>query len=237
MTRWLIAAWVLLLTGLVCLAQVPTTGAGLSGPANGFSLTYEASGQSSTTGTTTISYGTLTWGSSCNAVVAAVQWYNTAKTDTVALTIGGSSASVISNTTTSPANGGITVSLLELTSPSGSSGAVSATFSENVTYTSSVALYCLVSAATTVSSSNSVSSSGAVASQTLAITIPSGGAALVAGASEDGFAITWTNATQDVAITTGGVYESYAHANASATVTSTPSSNDTLTISYASFGP
>ena len=65
----------LLAIGLWCAAhaQVPTTGAGKGAPGGGgsFSLTYESSATSSVNAST-YNFGTLTYGSGCTRVVAAL---------------------------------------------------------------------------------------------------------------------------------------------------------------------
>jgi hypothetical protein len=108
-----------------------------------FSLTYEAVGSSSTTGTTTISYGTQTYGSGCNALVIPIQWYNTNGGDTVTgVTVGGSAATHLSGTLQSTGNGQLSSDGWQFNSPTGTSAAISVTYSANVTFNSENGVGC-----------------------------------------------------------------------------------------------
>lgn len=226
------------------LAQVgglsfPGPGPRVASGGGGFSLTYGSNAGVTSTGTT-INYGTLTWGSGCNAVIIAVNWYNSNAADTISsMTVGGSAASAIANTTTSSGTFQSSVSLWQLNSPSGSSGAVSVTYSAATTFNSSVAAYCLVSSHTTVSSSAS-QGVGSGVNATANVTIPAGGGAVVVGATNSGATITWTNATQDAVFTTGSVYEAYAHNTTSSgavSIVNTPATAQSNVIAAATFGP
>lgn len=203
-----------------------------------FSLTFGSQAASSSTGTT-ISYGTVTWGPGCSAVILAVNWYNTNQTDTISsISVGAQSASAIAGATIGAAPVQVSSSLWQLNSPSGASALVSVTYSAATTYNSSVAAYCLVTSNTTVQSSNSAAALTGV-NASAAVSVPTGGGAVVTGGSYSGAAITWTNATQDAVVTTGGVYQSAAHTTAtgSVTVTNTPAAATANTVSIAAFGP
>ncbi len=231
-----------LVTASAAVAQMfPFPGPGRPGAAGGsFSLTAQGSAGSFTTGTTTVNYGTVSYGSGCNAVIAVVQWYPTATGDTVSsLTIGGNSTtSVVSATAGTIA---LNTAIRQWSTPSGSSGTVSVTFSGNSTWESSVSLWCLISGNTTVSNTNTAgggcNNSGTPLNAS--VTVPTGGTAIVAGQTFSASTISWTNATQDGVVTTNGVYQAWAHTTStgSVSVTQTPSGGDNCVMALASWGP
>lgn len=202
-----------------------------------FSLTYESDAISSAT-TPTISYGTLTWGSGCNALVTPVQWYNTNLTDSItAITVGANTPAQISGVQVTNNNGNVTSDAWEMVAPTGTSGTASVTYSFPPTFTSVIGSYCLVSAHTTATATAHNSGFGTSISQS--IVVPSGGAALIVASANSGSTISLTNGTVDVVITTGGVYMVFGHTTATGTVsvTVTVGASDNLTLGLAAWGP
>lgn len=214
-----------------------------AGGGGGFSLTAQGSAGSATTGTTTINYGTVSYGSGCNAVIAVVFWYNTGTADTISsLTIGGNSTTAIAGTAANDGTGGgQSIAMRQWSSPSGTSGAVSVTYSANVTYNSNVTLYCLISGNTTVSATNAPAGGACnnVAPITGSITVPASGTAITAASTQGGQVISWTNATADGTYTGGGTQDAWGHTTAtgSVNVSATPAGSDNCAMSLAAWGP
>jgi hypothetical protein len=225
------------------IAQVPMTGAGTGTPkGSSFSLTAQGSSGSSTTGNTIINYGTVSYGSGCNAVLIGIWWYPTAGSNVVSgVSVGGSAASQVSASFTS--QGSFSMDLWQLNSPAGSSANITVTYSANVTFNSNVTAYCLVTTTTAVSA---VAHNGAgpvscgVASPVSAtISVPAGGGAVVITGDNNGQVLSFTNASSDGVYVGGGVQDRWGHTTStgSITVSSTPAGTDTCAIAAASWGP
>lgn len=230
-------------------SQSNIIGSGVYGDTKGgsvpFSLTYGGSGTSTNIISTTQSYGTITWGSGCSALVNGILWYQTV---TIGSTIASKSdnsvaASQISGAIAQGANlaaGDIAADAWEVTAPSGTSGAVSVTYSTPPSYNQSVAVYCLVSSHPTAGTPATVVQGTASSSISTSVTVPSGGAALVMVQTYSGQAFTLSGATVDVTITTGGVQQVFAHTTATGSVTVTATSTGgtaTWVMSLVPFGP
>jgi hypothetical protein len=207
-----------------------------------FSLTYEASGLSTNTSSTTQSYGSLTLGTGCTSWINGIEYYqnNPTSTSVTAKTDNGVSASAISGAKILNGNaGGYALDGWQVTSPSGTSGAVSVTYGAVPSYNQSVAVYCLISAHPTPGTAATAQTSSNATTLSVTVTVPSGGTAIVMGMTNIGTAITWVNATQDAVFTAGGTFQSFAHTTStgSVTVTANLGSADGIILSAIPFGP
>jgi hypothetical protein len=211
--------------------------AGTTPPPPSFSLTYNTGGSSSAVSGTAVNYGTLTYGSGCTRVIAASLWYPGAINSISGITVNGVAFTQIPGAFASR-GGGFSVDVWESNSAiSGSSGSAIVTYGSAITFTSSVALYCLVTTAPTASASNSTSGDN-VTSVNATISVPTGGGAIAVTGGINGNTMTFTNATVDIDVT-GGINDYYGHTTAtgSVNVTATYSVADGPVLSLVSWGP
>ena len=245
MMRKLLTAWIVL--AAIVVASAPVSAWWQSVPqvaiaaGGGFSLTAQGNAGSATTGTNSINYGTVSYGSGCNAVIVLVYWYNSTITDVVSsLTVGGSGATQVAGVNAAVSAGGQSIDMWQLNSPSGSSANITVNYSGNVTYNSNVTAYCLVSTTTAASSTNKAAFSCSTGSPiSAAVTVPAGGGAITMTSTTGGATMAFTNATSDSTYTGGGTFDGWGHTTAtgSVTVTATPSGSDGCTLGLAAFGP
>jgi hypothetical protein len=210
-----------------------------------FSLTYESQAIVSTAAST-IDFGTLTYGSGCTRVVIALTGLNfSSPLQATSVTVNGVSATAVSGAYAAPQDSFTDVWETN-SSVSGSSGDVSVTYNESSqpfgSPGMSVALYCLVTAhPTATSSANNVIDTGSGATSISAtITVPSGGAAVGVGLSENcraSPAASWTSFTTD-----GTPNVCLANRHSTTAGSNSPSFNigataDYMSLSLAAWGP
>jgi hypothetical protein len=227
--------------GMMMMGAGSTRGGG-GGGGGGFALTYGSSaGNNSPSGT--INYGTLSYPSGATRIVVGVQWFPTGGTDTITgITVGGTALTQISGAYgniggSQPVAADVWISSAPL---SGSSGAVSVTYSAAPAHQSSVALYGLTTT-TPAPSADAVTIGGYTTSISTSLTIPSGGGALVLTNASNGITVSsFTNAAQDVDVAAGWSGFYYAHTTATVagtTITATYASNDIAVLSVVAWGP
>ena len=164
-----------------------------SGGGGGFSLTYKAGDISSTSGSATVDYGTLTWGSGCTAVVITIAGQSQTTGQVSSVSVAGNSPAEVSGAG-SGANESASSDIYQFT-PVGTSGDVQVTYSASVWNGSQVGVYCLV---TTHSIGTGAWTNNSASSVSATPTVPSGGGALAVVANGSGTGtFTWTNATAD----------------------------------------
>lgn len=240
-----------LLCGILLAAQTPISGfppgtfsnrAALDGAGGSFSLTA-GTGVGSATTSTSVNYAGVTWGSGCNAVVFIVYWYNTATTDTISgiTAAGAGTVSQIANAKDATNNGGQSIDVWQITSPSATSATVAVTYSAATTYNSFVQPYCLVSGNTTAGTAthNATNANNCSAGFTVNPTVPAGGQAVVGSGSVSGTVVNFTNATSDGVYTGGGTQDRFGHTTGtgSVTITSTSAGTDNCTLVAVPYGP
>jgi hypothetical protein len=215
-----------------------TTGAGAyaaAGGGGGFSLAYQSSNLSTAT-TTTIDYGTLTYGAGNTRVVVVIAW-RAAGGSVSGVTIGGTALTQVTSVFSSagaPDFSDIWVSSGPL---AGSSGDVQVTFSTAPAGPSNaVAIYNLVTSTPAVSSANH---GGAVngLSAGAALTIPASGVAVVGSAFENASYSSASNFTVDVNLGSGRYVFGHTTSTGSVTPTVNSSGNDNIAFSAAAWGP
>jgi adhesin HecA-like repeat protein len=203
-----------------------------------FSLTYESIANS-TAHTTTVDFGTMTYGSGCTRVVVGIGTFAVG-VGVSSVTINGVAASAISGTTTAT---NVPSTIWQTNSAvSGSSGDVQVTFSAAPLDNSAVSLYCLVTSTPTPSSGQSNSTTGA-ATISQSITVPTGGGAVAFASGYNGGGTTgpnFTNATSDALDNTAGqVIANAGHltSTGSVSVTAAVSGGSFVSLSLAAWGP
>lgn len=205
-------------------------------PPPSFSLTYESSASSSAT-TSTIDYGTLSYGSGNTRVILAIANRVDLGVTVTSASIGGTSLSHISGAYES--GGGVDmVDMWISTAPlAGSSGDVQVTYSGTVFGPSSaVALYNLVTTTPAPSATN-IGSTPNGASAGAAISIPTGGGGAVVANCENGSIISGTNFTIDANLNSGRQVFGHTTSTGSVTPTVNSSSTDAMVISATSWAP
>lgn len=204
----------------------------------GFSLTLQGTA-SSTTSATTISYGTVTYGSGCTRVVAVILYRIGASTAISSVTVNGSSLSQVSGAfgfNNSSNNSDVWESSGAI---SGSSGTVSITYAASTAGFSAVGLYCLNTTTPTASAATQSGSSFAT-STTATITIPASGGGVVGYFNDSATALSGeTNWSIDA--TVPNTYVAYfghtTATGASLSIVSTVGSAAPLQQSVAAWGP
>lgn len=213
-----------------------------------FSLTYESTNVVSTAATS-IDFGTMTYGSGCTRVIAALSVSFVASSGSPSIssvTINGVSATAVSGAASAWGSAGVTDIWETNSSVSGSSGDVTVTYSDTTTTfgnnANSVTLYCLVTstptAAHSASASNSPSGSGLTLSGS--ITVPTGDGAIGVGFNVGQATLAspaWTSGlTQDARNVSYAAGHTASTGSVATTLTDT-TNNATLQMSLASWGP
>jgi hypothetical protein len=219
------------------------TGAGKAGGAPAFSLTNQSSAGSTSNATTTIDYGTLSYGSGNTRVIVAVTWYTSGAAQTITgITIGGVALAQVSGAYVQQAPGAFSpnIDIWESTgSLAGTSGDVQVTFSAVTGFGSAVALYNLVTTTPAASAATNASTSNATSLSTT-MTVPAGGGGIVVTLTGNGKLVNYTsNATLDVAVSVSGNNHNFGHTTATGALTPTGnwSPADPAVMASAAWGP
>jgi hypothetical protein len=219
-----------------------------SGGGGSFSLTYESTNVVSTAATS-IDFGTMTYGSGCTRVIAAlsVSFIATGSASISSVTINGVSATAVSGAaSTWGSTAGVTDIWESNSSVSGSSGDVTVTYNNTTTTfgnnANSVTLYCLVTSTPTAAHAVPVSNSPSGVGLTLSgsITVPTGGGAIGVGLDVGQASLAspaWTaGLTQDARNTSYAAGHTTSTGSVATTLTDT-TNNATLQMSLAAWGP
>jgi hypothetical protein len=183
---------------------------GAGGPAasGGFALTYQSS--AGVAGGTVVNYGSLNY-SSCTRVVVAVQWV--ASTATVSsITVGGSSLAHVASTNLFSSSTGIDIWESSASLGAGP-GTVSVTYSAALGgFGSAVAVYCLTTTTPAASAGNTTVGTFGSGPVSVSLTVPSGGGGIAAATTTNSANLSaWTNAANDVTVSSGGNFFSFCH--------------------------
>lgn len=236
----LILLWSCALHAQIGITFFPGPGTPASSGAS-FSLTYESSAQSSST-TSPISYPSMTYGSGCTRVIAAVAWRINSASSISSMTVNGVSMTQVSGASIYNNVNEHTDIWESNSAVSGSSGTVSITYSNTIFNSSMVALYCLVTTTPTANAGNAGDQiNGATVS--FSLNIPSGGGGIVFSYTENNTAPnSQTNWTTDATLTPAGgngtpLFGHSTATGASTTIAMGLPSNDGWNLSAASWGP
>ena len=197
-------------------AQVPITGAGLGKPTSGgvsFSITPEGTTGNSGSGAST-TLGSWTYGSGCSTVLVAFTWGWTVAATITAATLDGSQAlTPVSGSFGNNLFGSLSTQIFSITSPTGSSGTSTVTFSGAITNGVAAQAWCVntntptpASAAFQCASNNCSGSGFSQASVSQSITIPSGGGVVGICSGGGPASYAFTNLTLDNNISFTGTF-------------------------------
>lgn len=205
-----------------------------------FSLTFGSSASAS--GGPTVDYGTMAYPSGATRIVVANLWIpGTASNTITGITIGLVPLAQVSGAYVQAAAGGENADVWQSTGPlSGSSGDVVVTYSSALTFTSSVALYGLVTTTPTAATAVVASTGFGSTVSTSGLVVPAGGGAIVLSAGGNGAALTQTNTSVDASITPGGNHAYYGHTTSTGAITvtsATVSGNDSIALSVVAWSP
>ena len=216
--------------------NVAAMGAVSGGGGGPFSLALQSShGVASSFGTDSIDFGTLTFAPGATRTLVAIQWVSGVTTTVSSVTIGGVALAQVPRAAIVSGAGEAGADLWESTTPlSGTSGDVVVTWSGTIDFGAAVALYNLTTTTPAVSAVDAVAA-GSGSSASLTIAIPSGGAAIVQANTNDGQAITFTNAILDINV--GNFWFAHTTATGSVPVTSNYSGDNGSVLSVAAWGP
>lgn len=207
-----------------------------------FSLTNTDSG-SDTSNSTTVNYGTKNFGAADpnRIIVVAIGARFVAGNSITSVTIGGVAATLVSGTTSASGTilGG--TAIYQAAVPTGTSGAISATFS-SAAVRSAISVYRLITNTPTAADGNNAATTS-TAALSASVNVPSGGGGLAAVFYQTGtVTFTWTNAVEDVDFATAVGTSSFTSAKLSGTGAVTATSTASVggqqqTYSVAAWGP
>jgi hypothetical protein len=202
------------------------------------SLTYKSDATSAAT-TGTIDYGTMSYGSGCTRVIAAVAEYETVDNPPnliTSVTINGASLSGTGASARTSGNHFLTD--IWYGAPTSSSGDVQIVWGSAPAGFSAVFLYCLVTTTPTVGTPQTGAASSATSVATSSpLVVPAGGFGVAVTGVDNGNTVSsWVNATQDATIDSNIFYAAHT-VTGSITITANFSGSSNSELSTAPWSP